>query len=366
MKRAWPLVVVALALLACWDFEGEYQRCLDTGRCSTGGGGDGGSDGGDGGGGGCPSGAPTGNGLCLVARYSTLADTHGIFGTSSSSILVGGANDSFEWIQSGVLTVENTGLGNYVTLTDLHGLSDSDVWSSGTAGFVGHSYVYHWDGSNWTNEFPSTTTGVDDCNGIWEEAAGAAFAACDLAVIRVTTAAQVQTILDSSATGLTYHGIWGVPGGPAWTVGSNLTTGEGIVSQRNGSTWSTQTFTTGVLRAIHGRNDHDVWAVGDTAALLHLDDAGWHPVSAGVTADFNDVFVAPSGQAWVTTYDQRVLVIEPDGGRRAFIPPGLLGVPEYLVLQRVHVFSTGDVWLTASTDDGGTNLQGAILHYRQQ
>ena len=43
MRRAWPLVVVCLgvALVACWNFEGVYQDCLATGRCS-GGGGDGG------------------------------------------------------------------------------------------------------------------------------------------------------------------------------------------------------------------------------------------------------------------------------------------------------------------------------------
>lgn len=370
MKRAWPLVVVALALVACWDFEGEYQRCLDTGRCSPGGGdggdgGDGGSDGGDGGdagGGGatCPTGAPTGNGLCLVARYDRRAPMFGIYAVSPNEIYFGGHDEAVTTYLNGTLTDEVTGILIGNELEDLSGTSASEIWA-GTVTLGSGSYVYRYDGSQWRDVTPPTLTS-GDCRGVWAEGAGFAWLACDQGLFRVTSASTFQQV--ATPAGLAFNGVWGLPSGPAWAVGGDSTAGTANIWERRSATWNGVLSTTASpLRAVHGRSDHDAWAVGGSALLMHLDDAGWRPVSSSLAGDLEDVFVASDGEAWVTAGSNRVMVISPDGGQRTFVPPGVPGVPGSIFLHQVQVFDTGDVWFTGTTDDGGTEYNGLEMHY---
>ena len=170
----------------------------------------------------------------------------------------------------------------------------------------------------------------------------------------------------STQAGVSFNGVWGLPNGPAWAVGGNSTAGTANVFERRSGTWSGLTFTgAGALSAVHGRSDHDVWAVGASALLMHLDDAGWHTAGSSLAGDLQDVFVTSAGEAWVTAGTNRVMVIDPDGGQRAFVPPGVPGVPGSVFLEQVQVFDTGDVWFTGVTDDGGTEYNGLELHFRK-
>ncbi|HEY8210562.1 MAG TPA: hypothetical protein VIG99_23930 [Myxococcaceae bacterium] len=361
MKRAWPWVAVGLAavgMAACWDFETAYKDCINTGRCKSDGGGD---DGGGDGGGACPAGSPTGNGLCLAERFGTSYPVHGIAGFSPSNVLVGGRDEAFYAVRSDSIVEYNASLGNYALLGDLDGLAPDDVWASTSLSFAGAS-LYHYNGSAWSN--PSVgAADLGDCNGVWVEDAGYAFAACEEGLQQIALPNQVSTLLDNTANGELFNGVWGVWNGPAWVVGYDIFQSMTVIRQRSGATWNLQLFPGNQLRAIHGRSDHDVWAVGDTSTLMHLDDAGWHTVPSTVTADFKDVYVLPSGQAWVATYDTRLMVIDTDGGQRTFTPPGLQSATEDILIQRVRPFPSGDVWVTATSYDGGY-YGGAIFHYQ--
>src|SRR4051812_22091975 len=302
MRRAWPLFAacVGVALVACWNFEGAYQDCLDSGRCSGSGGNDGGDDGG------CPPGSLTSNGLCLVKRLTTTYPAQGIYGASPSNVLVGGPEEFFYKIGPGSIVEDNASFGNHARMGDMDGLAANDVWAANALAYAGAS-LYHYDGSRWTN--PSTDAGgLGDCNGVWEEDAGYAYAACDEGLQQIALTNQVLPLIDNNANGERFDGVWGVWNGPAWVVGYDVFQYLSVIRQRSGASWNLQTFAGGELRAIHGRNDHDVWAVGDSSTLMHLDDAGWHAVTSTVTADFKDVYVLPSGQAWIATYDQRLMV----------------------------------------------------------
>jgi hypothetical protein len=361
VKRAWPLAAVALALLACWNFEGEYQRCLDTGRCSDGGGVPDAGDGGDGGGGGtCPNGAPTGNGLCLVARYDRRAPMYGIYAVSPNLIFFGGYDEAFSTYAGGVLQDDVTGILNGYKLADLSGTSQNAIWAALETLGSG-SAVYRYDGSQWRDVTPGAFS-AGDCHGAWSEDPAAAWLACDQGVYQVTTAGSAQRV--GTPNGIAFNGVWGLAGGAAWAVGGDSTAGTANIWGRRSGTWSGQLSTTGgLLKAVHGRNDHDVWAVGQGPLLMHLDDAGWRTVSSALAGDLQDVFVASDGETWVTAGSNRVMVISPDGGQRAFVPPGVPGVPGSIFLQQVQVFDTGDVWFTGVTDDGGTEYNGLEMHY---
>ncbi|HYV47104.1 MAG TPA: hypothetical protein VFA20_19735 [Myxococcaceae bacterium] len=369
MKRAWPLAAVGLALLACWDFEGQYQRCLDTGRCSDGGGGRDGGDGGDGGGGDagdggggttCPTGAPTGNGLCLVARYDRRAPMYGIYAASPDQIFFGGHDEAVSTWSGGALQDGVTGLLNGYEMADLSGTAPNAIWAA-LITLGSSSDVYRYDGSQWRDVMPGAFTG-GDCRGVWSEDPAAAWLACDQGIYQVTSAGGIQRV--NTSTSIAFNGVWGLPGGTAWAVGGDSTAGTANIWERRSGTWRGIAFVgEGVLKAVHGRNDHDVWAVGQGPSLMHLDDAGWQSIGSALAGSLQDVFAASDGETWITAGSNRVMVISPDGGQRTFVPPGVPGVPGSIFLQQVQVFDTGDVWFTGVTDDGGTELNGLEMHY---
>ncbi len=407
MRRAWPLMAVSLGalLVACWDFEQVYDDCVSSGRCTdTGGGGDGGADGGSdagadagadggadagadagadggadaGGGGGndggsdggadpggCPPGSPTGGGLCLVRSYDTPWTVYGLYGWSPSTIMAGGREESFYVVQSGTITEGNAALGNHVLLGDLDGRGSGDIWAAGSGGFFGESYVYHFNGVDWTNVWP-VALDVGACNGVWVEDAGYTLAACDYGLYRVTLAGQTQAVINTSSSGQYFTGVWGLGGNaPAWVVGRDSTGNRSTIRERRGGTWSPLYFPGYALRAVHGTSDRDVWAVGDAAQVLHLTDAGWRSLNPSLTIDFSDVHATSAGEAWMTSYDRRLVVMGQDGGYRSFIAPGMVSDPREIVFQRIQAFDTGDLWVTGTTWDGGY-YGGVILHYRKQ
>jgi hypothetical protein len=371
MRRAWPVAVVLLALVACWDFDGAYQQCLDSGRCSGGGsdGGVGGGDAGDDGGGidggtdagTCPTGAPTGNGLCLVARYDRQAPMYGIYAVSPNQIYFGGFDEAFTTYLNGVLQDGVTGIPIGNELADLSGISANEIWA-GVNAFGGGPYVYRFDGLQWADVTPPTLNS-GDCHGVWAEGAGFAWIACDNGIYRVTSAGSFQRV--ATTAGLSFNGVWGLPGGPAWAVGSDLVGSPSLWERRSGTWRAVSNTATGSLAAVHGRSDHDVWAVGAPGLLMHLNDAGWQEVNSALVGNLHDVFVTSAGETWVTEGTNRVMVIDADGGQRTFVPPGVPGVPGSIMLQQVQVFDTGDVWFTGITDDGGTEFNGLEMHFRK-
>ena len=393
MRRFWLLIAVSLgaALAACWDFEGAYDACVDGGRCSGGGGGNGGdggdvggggdggggsdgggdagSDGGsDGGGGGsdagptCPPGAPTGNGLCLVGRFDRDAPMYGIYGVSPDLVYFGGNDEAVSIWQAGVMSHEVTGLTNGDILRDLSGTSENAIWAA-TSTLSTSNHVYRYNGLNWVDVTPAVFT-AGDCNGAWSEDAGLALLACDQGLWQVNTLRIGQII--AQPPGVSFWGVWGIPGGPVWAVGGDSTAGTANIWERRGGTWKELAFPgLATLREVHGRSDRDVWAVGDGALLMHLTDAGWQTFNTTFTQDLGDVFVATSGEVWATTYLNRLFVIATDGGQRSFVPPGLPTVPGADFFRQIHVFDSGDLWITTQTDDGGSLYHGAEYHYRK-
>jgi hypothetical protein len=371
------IIAGTVALGSCWPFESEYTAwCVDAGICLPDGGQPpdaGNPDGGDAGNVAtpCPDGGPTGNGWCLIDRYSRLAPIEGVWAESPSYAMFGGTDEAMSIYVSGAMTHTVTGLSSPPNdLGALDGRSSTEIWAAIRPYYFNDSYVYRYDGAYWSNVIaqPSSLS-FGECSGVWAARPGTAMVACENGLWQVSNDGDAGLKLSGNSGINGFYGVWGLPNGVGWAVG-----GEGMSSDawigtgQPGGAWTMQVFSSSnTLRAVHGRNDRDVWAVGDTSAVFHLDDAGWRKVTATVgSVSMNDVWVGATGDVWITANDNRVYRIRPDGGQSSFIPPGLPVLGETVWFQQIQVLDNGDVWITARTDDGGTYINGAIFHYAQQ
>src|SRR5947207_14074353 len=78
-----------------------------------------------------------------------------------------------------------------------------------------------------------------------------------------------QTQLPSSHP---LQAIWGSGASEIWAVGDS-----GAIVHYDGSAWSLipNSPTTATLHGVWGAAANDVWAVGDSGLILHFDGSGW-------------------------------------------------------------------------------------------
>jgi hypothetical protein len=297
---------------------------------------------------------------------------YGVWGATPDYVVFGGNDEATSRYLNGTMLLnEVTGLTDGNTLTYLYGNSSSDIWSAVDDIFITGSAVYHFNGTNWVDVSPAGGVLGSSCSGIWTEDAGVALVVCDQGLWEVTTQHDAGRKIDTSVGTAEYHGVWGIPGGPAWAVGGDGLNSTTLIAQRSGSTWTPGAIvinSSDKLQAINGRNDHDAWAVGGNTLLMHLDDAGWHVVAPLVGShSLNGVSDTTSGEAWITYRSNGVMVVRTDGGQETFVPPGIpASATGSILFNGVKTFDNGDLWLTATTDDGGSQTHGAIFHYLRE
>jgi len=88
-----------------------------------------------------------------------------------------------------------------------------------------------------------------------------------------------------------------------WAVGAS----GGLYSSSNGFIWTqlcpSITGITSNLADIWGRADNDVYAVGDSATVLHYDGTGWSTLSLPVQSDLRAVWTAPNADVFIAGED---------------------------------------------------------------
>ncbi len=99
--------------------------------------------------------------------------------------------------------------------------------------------------------------------------------------------------------GTTEHlfAIWGIQNAqaPSWVVGGNGTSWRRLGS---GAWQAEATGTTSALRAVHGRSDADVIAVGDAGVALRWTGSAWAEIATGATDVLRGVWMAANGEAF--------------------------------------------------------------------
>jgi hypothetical protein len=141
-----------------------------------------------------------------------------------------------------------------------------------------------------------------------------------------------------------------------WSGGTVVAVGRGIW-WRTEAGWSVEErydFRT-QLEAVHGQSPEDVWAVGNNGLVLRRQGEGlWQPVDSGTTADLYGVWVAPSGNVYVTGDGGLHHRFDGDAWTSIAVPPELTGAvtaltgtadDDQLALHEGVIYSfNGDAW----------------------
>lgn len=174
--------------------------------------------------------------------------------------------------------------------------STEDVWVGGTDG-----HIHRGDGVRWARVLPaesglSATDNVDALFGTPGSTGGTGRDVWALTPERGIAHEKGSPWPGSwPVRGAIFRAGWAASSTDMWVVGDQPGPGllqVGVIVHWDGTTWSEQSCEgcQGVLRAVWGLNNHDVWAAGDR--LAHFDGTAWTtvplPMEATVTALWSD------------------------------------------------------------------------------
>jgi hypothetical protein len=143
--------------------------------------------------------------------------------------------------------------------------------------------------------------------------------------------------------------VWGRADDDVWAVGQ-----AGIVSHWNGSTWSVA-YTTGGgqrLQAVWASGPNDVWAVGYAGTIVHYDGTTWTTTTLGATVILFGVWGFAPNDVWAVGADNGPGTIRHYDGTTW----STIALPPLTTdLRDVWGISANDVWVVGSN--------GTVLHY---
>jgi len=151
-----------------------------------------------------------------------------------------------------------------------------------------------------------------------------------------------STMISGSTAHL--YGIWGSSASDVFAVGNS-----GAILRYNGSTWSAMTSgTTRYLRGIWGSSASDVFAVGTGGTILYYDGAAWGIMTSGTANDLHAVWGASDSDVFAVGVGGTILHY--DGYTWS---PMISGTTNWLRA----------VWGTSGSDVFAMGDSGIILHY---
>lgn len=199
-----------------------------------------------------------------------------------------------------------TSLQDNRTAMAIWGSGPADVWTTDyRAGYLGH-----YDGTGW-NHINSTDGGP----AIWGSGVDNVWMIEGVLIIHWRGASSISA---SSPSGLArdtqftsphlLQALWGSGTNDIWAAGDS-----GALIHYNGTAWSPlPNSPTGVdLHGVWGTAANDVWAVGDNGILLHFDSFGWSKASSSTTRTLRSVWGSPSGEVWAVGDSATVLHFTP-------------------------------------------------------
>ena len=169
--------------------------------------------------------------------------------------------------------------GTTQRLRNIWGVSRSDVFAVGESGTI-----LHYDGSSWktmTSPTPLTIQGIWGNSGADVYAVGGA-SASDTATgsVIIHYDGRQWTTQEELITPPRFHDAWGI-GDTVFVAGES---GSIFSSETGGADWkSMNSRTVETLRGLWGSTAANVYAVGDSGAILRYDGSAWSPESSGTT-----------------------------------------------------------------------------------
>ena len=197
-----------------------------------------------------------------------------------------------------------------VTLYDIWGISQSDIYAVGE-----QETILHNDGTSWS--VVSSVGNGDPLRDVSGNSGSNVYAVGDRGKIRRYTASWNDVTDITTTTDL--NGVWVSAGGEVFIVGKiNMASGQAIIIHRDGSgNWSVMpSGTTNTLEAVWGSSESDVFAVGANGTILHYDGFEWLSMTSNTSnyltcvwgSASNDVFASGTtnvhhynGSAWTPT-----------------------------------------------------------------
>jgi len=232
-----------------------------------------------------------------------------------------------------------------VQTSDVAGLYLNDVWAaSATDAWIvgGDSTLLHWDGSRWTPRLEGLPVGESyGFNKVVGFATDDVWVVGDSSVVLQWTGASWETRGAGIASDSTLRAIWGTSASNLWTGGDNgsfyhwTDTGSwasvdthaadayqaiwgpsadlfwvagwgGAVLKVEGGVFSPETIDpapTGVIEALWGSAENDVWLGGTTDTLYHRDASLlWSaipPLISGESSDWAAIWGRPPDGVWI-------------------------------------------------------------------
>lgn len=206
-------------------------------------------------------------------------------------------------------------------LDGLWGVSNDDVWVSGTVVTGTAGVLYHFDGLQWTQK--SHAAAVRGLRDIWSDATGdVAYAVGSLGQVLTRNGSTWEAI--PMAGNREFTAVWGAPSGPIFVTAS-----DGTCHRFDGTSW--EEFDLGArvrLTDVWGTDETNVFASSRTG-VWHFDGSEWSPTSnndnvamvagsgevdvyaAGIDSLFENGKVRRfDGNSWTEIYSQAGMFVE--------------------------------------------------------
>ena len=236
---------------------------------------------------------------------NTRSTLRSIWATKDSAFAVGDTGVILQWYNqkwnklADDLTKEN--------LTAVSGSSPTDVWITGTNGFIAH-----YDGTKFTKRYVEMNPG-QHWNGVWIDETKTPWIVGDYGTLASRSKDGTWDVkLRNVAANL--KAVWGVSKDEVWVVGDNANLMR-WTSKKGGSPWD-QYFIEGLqgtgvdFKAIQGTAQDGFWVTGTNGALYH----GYKNTSDSPTAreytirqhnlrisrNIEGIAIGPDGKRWIT------------------------------------------------------------------
>ena len=189
-----------------------------------------------------------------------------IWGTSASDIFAVGESGTLLHYDGGSWKTMTS--PTPLTIQGIWGNSGSDVYAVGGASAsdtTTGSFIIHYDGRQWTNQ--ATLITPQRFHGVWGNGS-TVFTAGEAGAIFSTETAGAQWTSMNSKTVETFRGLWGTSATDVYAVGDS-----GAILHYDGSAWSPESSGTALrLFSIWGSSKKSIYTVGDTGLVIHYED----------------------------------------------------------------------------------------------
>ena len=242
-----------------------------------------------------------------------------------------------------------------LAVNSIYMVSTTEGWAVGFGG-----KIYHYFAGGWTN--PYTFAGVDFYS-VFLDSTTDGWAVGSGGQISRFTGGTWNLPTTPATTSADLRSVTMISSSEAWAVGDNATIVHGT-SLTGSVTWtavqSNLVPSLRALRGVHATGGSNVWAVGESGAILMYDGSIWGSITAPLQINYNAVWMTGSNDGWAvgnrtTGPGGGSTLLHWDGVKWARAVAGVGSVDLYGVWE----VNSGDAWAVG----GGQGTFPFIIHY---